>query len=111
MISLADSFLHALAKLSPSDVKRAASFLDKLVHQQDAAGMRPERVHDAQDPNIRSLKVTHDLRAIAHVEGDGLVLLWVARHDSAYAWARDHCMGCDSRDGVIEVRRSEDARQ
>lgn len=103
MLSLADSFLHSLARLSPSDVKRAASFLDKLVHQQEAAGLRPRRVHDAADPRIHSFNVTHDLRAIGHVEGDDLVLLWVARHDDAYVWARNHCMECDERTGAVGV--------
>lgn len=103
MISLTDGFLHALARLSPADVKRTAVFLDKLVHQLDAAGLRPERVHDAADPRIRSFKVTHDLRAIVHVEGDDLVLLWVDRHDRAYVWAREHCMDCDERQGVARI--------
>lgn len=103
MISLADGFLHALARLSPADVKRTALFLDKLVHQFDAAGFRPERVHDAADPRIHSFKVTHDLRAIVHVEGEDLVLLWVDRHDRAYVWARAHCMECDEREGVVRV--------
>lgn len=93
-VSISDSFLHALARLAPGDIKRVALFVDKLLHQPDAAGMRPELVHDAGDHAVRSLKVTHDLRAIASIEGDHLLLLWVARHDDAYAWARDHCYDC-----------------
>lgn len=102
-LALADSFLHALAKLSPGDVKRAATFLDKLVHQPDTASLRPEIVHDAADHAVRSFKVTHDLRAIAHIEGDRLLLLWVARHDSAYVWAREHCLECDPLRSEIDV--------
>lgn len=103
MIALADGFIHALARLAPADVKRTAAFLDKLVHQMDAAGLRPERVHEADDPRVHSFRVTHDLRAIAHVERDDLVLLWVDRHDRAYVWAREHCMDCDAREGVVRV--------
>lgn len=102
-ISLADSFLHALARLSAGDVKRVVAFLDKLVHQPDAAGLRPEAVHDAADRAVRSFKVTHDLRAIAHVEGDRLLLLWVARHDQAYVWAREHCLDCDPLKSEIDL--------
>ena len=105
-LSIADTYLHALALLSPGDVKRTAAFLDKLVHSADAAGMRPEIVHDAGDHAIRSFKVTHDLRSIARVDGDRLLLLWVARHDRAYEWARDHCLSCDPEVGVIEVQTS-----
>lgn len=102
-ISLGDSFLHALAELSASDVKRVAAFLDKLVHEPDAAGLRPEVVHDAADRAIRSLKISHDLRAIARIEGDRLLLLWAARHDRAYTWAREHCFECDPLTSGIDV--------
>lgn len=91
---VADSFLGALDQLDKGDAKRAVSFLDKLVRAPDSAGLRPEIVHDAADRAIRSFKVTHDLRAIAHVDGGTVLLLFVARHDRAYAWARDRCIEC-----------------
>lgn len=93
-ILIADSFLEAVAALDPGDRKRVVAFLEKLLQAPDAAGMRPEIVHDAADRAIRSFKVTHDLRAIAHVDGDALLLLFAARHDRAYAWARDRCIEC-----------------
>jgi len=100
---MTDSFVESLAALSPSDGKRAAAFLDKLLHASDASGMRPEIVHDAGDRAIRSLKVTHDLRAIAHIEGDAVVLLYVDRHDPAYAWARNRCIECHPVTGELQI--------
>ncbi|TLM92033.1 MAG: DNA helicase, partial [Actinobacteria bacterium] len=93
-VSIADSFIDSLARLDPSDVKRAAAFVDKLVRDPSAPGMQPEIVHDAADRTIRSFRVTHDLRSIVHVDGERLLLLYVARHDVAYAWARDRCIEC-----------------
>lgn len=93
-ILIADSFLDALTALDGGDRRRAVAFLEKLLQAPDAAGMRPEIVHDAADRAIRSFKVTHDLRAIAHVDGETLLLLFVSRHDRAYAWARDRCIEC-----------------
>lgn len=93
-VLVADSFLAALEDLDVADAKRAVAFLEKLLRAPDAAGLRPEIVHDAADRAIRSFKVTHDLRTIAHVGGDVLILLFVARHDRAYAWARDRCVEC-----------------
>ena len=93
-VALADSFLESLASLDAADVKRAVNFVDKLVRVPEAASLRPRIVHDAADRSVRSFKVTHDLRAIAHVTGDEIVLLHVARHDPAYAWARDRCLSC-----------------
>jgi len=100
---MTDSFVEALAALSPSDGKRAASFLDKLLHSPDASGMRPEIVHDAGDRAIRSLKVSHDLRAIAHIEDGNVVLIYVSRHDQAYEWAKNRCIECHPVTGELQI--------
>jgi hypothetical protein len=62
-----------------------------------------ELVHDASDRSIRSLRVTNDLRAIAHVETGQLLLLYVDQHDKAYRWARDHCVECHPVTGELQV--------
>lgn len=104
-LSLTDSFVESLADLSPADNKRATAFLDKLLHAPDATGLRPEIVHDAGDRTVRSFKVTHDLRAIGRLDGASLTLLFLAQHDKAYRWARDHCIECDPLNGEISVAR------
>jgi hypothetical protein len=107
-ITISDSFLASLADLDPADAKRVALFLDKLVRAPEASSLRPEIVHDAADRAVRSLKVTHDLRAISHVEGERVLLLFVARHDRAYAWARDKCVACIAATGEFELRSAPD---
>ena len=102
-VSLTDSFVESLAALAPGDGRRAALFIDKLLHASDAASLRPEIVHDSGDRAIRSFKVTHDLRAIGHVEGDALTLLYVDRHDPAYRWAKGHCVECDRETGELRI--------
>jgi hypothetical protein len=102
-LSLTDSFLHSLASLDAGDAKRVAAFLDKLVREPDAAGLGLEMVHDAADRTIRSMRVTQDLRAIVHLQGDRLTLLHVARHDKAYDWARTHCVECHPGTGELRV--------
>lgn len=93
-LSVTGSFLDSMGELDPLDAKRVAAFVEKLISSPEAAGLRPEMVHDAQDRSARSFKVTHDLRAIARVDGDETALLFVARHDAAYVWARTHCVVC-----------------
>ncbi len=102
-LSLTDSFIESLTALSPGDGRRATAFLDKMLHTPDAASLRPEIVHDAGDRAVRSFKVTHDLRAIGHVEGDSVVLLFVARHDEAYAWAKNRCRDCHPVTGEVLI--------
>jgi mRNA-degrading endonuclease RelE of RelBE toxin-antitoxin system len=104
-ISMTEEFVSSLARLDGADARRTAAFLDKVVREPDASALHPEIVHDAGDRAIRSMRVTQDLRAIVCVESDRIVLLHVAHHDAAYAWAREHCVACDPIDESLEVVR------
>jgi mRNA-degrading endonuclease RelE of RelBE toxin-antitoxin system len=106
-ISMTEEFVSSLARLDGADAKRTAAFLDKVVREPDASALHPEIVHDAGDRAIRSMRVTQDLRAIVCVEKDRVVLLHVAHHDAAYAWAREHCVVCDPADEALEIVRLE----
>jgi len=110
-IAIADSFLDAMKSLDPVDTRRAAAFLDKLVRAPAASSLRPEIVHDAADRAVRSFKVTRDMRAIARIDGGQVLLLFVARHDRAYAWARGHCVNCHPVTGELLVVRASDAEE
>lgn len=89
-ISMAPMFVDALARLDAGSVKRAAGFLDKLVSEPERTGFNLEALHDARDEKVRSVRVSHDLRAILREDGDDVLLLYVGHHDDAYAWARRH---------------------
>ena len=103
-ISISDSFLDATRALEPVDARRASAFAEKLVVTPEASSLHPEIVHDAHNRTVRSFRVTQDMRAIAHLEGGRLLLLYVARHDAAYAWARGHCIECVMTDMEVRVR-------
>jgi mRNA-degrading endonuclease RelE of RelBE toxin-antitoxin system len=102
-IALAHTFIESLAQLEPVATKRTAAFLDKLVREPGYRGFHSEMVHDAQDRNVRSLRVTDDLRAIARITSDTLLLLFVAHHDDAYLWAREHCASCSASQKAIDL--------
>jgi hypothetical protein len=100
-ISISDGFLEATIRLHPADTRRVAAFLDKMLHAPDAAGLHPELIHDAQDRAMRSFKVTHDLRAIGRIAGDETHMLYVAQHDEAYRWAKEHCVDCRATESEL----------
>lgn len=102
-IEIADSFVESTAALDAADVKRAATFLDRLIHEPESASIHAERVKDAKDRSMRSMRITRDIRAIAHVDGERILLLYVAQHDDAYRWARDHCIQCHPLTGELRV--------
>ena len=102
-IALAHSFIDALAHLEPVATKRTAAFLDRLLRDPGHRGLHAEAVRDARDRSIRSLRITDDLRAIAQVSTDRLLLLFVAHHDEAYLWARGHCIDCSADKTELRV--------
>jgi hypothetical protein len=102
-ISITDEFLESTLRLHPADTRRVATFLDKLLHSPDAAGLRPEPIHDAPDRSVRSFKVTHDLRAIGRMDSGAVQMLHVGQHDQAYRWAREHCVDCHDDAGELRV--------
>jgi len=110
-IALADSFVDALAHLEAGDTKRAATFVDKLIEEPTRAGFNFEMVHEARDRSIRSARVTKDLRAIAHVDDERVLLLFVGRHDAAYEWARTKCLECHPVTGELQVVEAPDGAQ
>ena len=103
-ISIADSFLDAARALDPADARRVSVFAEKLVTAHESSGLHMESVHGAHSHAVRSLRVTQDMRAIAHLDCGRLLLLFVAQHDAAYAWARSHCIECIVDGGEVRVR-------
>lgn len=104
-IALANSFVDALAHLDSGDIKRAATFVDKLIADPTRAGFNFETVHDAHDRAIRSARVSQDLRTIAYVDDKLLLLLFVGHHDLAYEWARTRCIECHPVTGELQLVR------
>ena len=102
-VSLSETFLEALASLEAPDTKRAAAFLLKVIQDPARLGTNFELIRDAHDHRVRSARVTQDLRSIAWCDSARIVLLYVAHHDRAYAWARARCISCDPVTGEITV--------
>lgn len=93
-----------MRRLDPADARRASAFAEKLITASEVSGLHPKIVHDAHERAVRSFRVTQDMRAIAHLDCGRLLLLFVARHDVAYAWARGHCIECIVNGEEVRVR-------
>jgi mRNA-degrading endonuclease RelE of RelBE toxin-antitoxin system len=109
-IVVADTFDQACERLDQADAKRADAFVDRLVTDPSRAGTHFEIVRKQPDRNMRSARVSLELRAIAYLHGETLTLLWVDHHDSAYRWARAKCVVCHPVTGhVIAVTDAPEA--
>lgn len=97
------SYEGSLGKLGPDDARHVAAFVRKLEATPSLPGVHLEPVREAHDKRVRSARVSRDLRAIAFVEEDRVVLIWVGQHDMAYTWAASKCISCSVETGEVTV--------
>ncbi|MFB0705793.1 UvrD-helicase domain-containing protein, partial [Pseudomonas protegens] len=81
------------------------TFVAKFRQNPMATGINYERIHDAADPNMRSVRINENMRGIVLKPDVGNVycLLWVDQHDDAYQWARRHRVAIHPDVGSIQV--------
>jgi len=88
-VALSDTFLDALNDLPKTSRKAALKFVKSFRANPTSPGLNYETIQNASDKNLRSVRVDQAYRAIVLKPDTGsvYVLLWVAHHDDAYAWA------------------------
>ncbi len=105
----------AIARL-PANARTALSdCLTKLRQDPAHPSLNYEAIRTAADPRLRSIRVNDQYRAIVTLrEGSNIpFLLWVDKHDEAYAWSARHRLETDADLGelaIVEIReRQEEA--
>lgn len=109
-IALSDDFLKSFAAIPRDRQQAVLKFVAQFRQNPRAGGINYESIHDAADPNMRSVRIDQALRGIVlkPISGDVYCLLWVDRHDDAYRWARTHRVAIHPDLGSIQVFSVED---
>jgi len=104
-IAMSDDFLKSFAGVPRQQQQAVLTFVAKFRQNPMASGINYERIRDAVDPNMRSVRINDNIRGIVLKPGTGNVycLLWVDRHDDAYQWARRHRVAIHPDVGGIQV--------
>lgn len=104
-IALGSSFLDAFAKVPRAKQKKVTEFVSKFRGNPQSSGINYERINDSRDANFRSVRIDQEYRGIVLKPevGNVYVLLWVDRHDDAYAWARRNRCQVNSTTGVLQL--------
>ncbi|MEQ6292087.1 UvrD-helicase domain-containing protein [Vogesella sp. GCM10023246] len=104
-IAISDDFLKSFAAVPRSHQQAVLNFVAKFRQNPLATGINYERIHDAADPNMRSVRVNDNMRGIVLKPDVGNVycLLWVDQHDNAYQWARRHKVVIHPDVGSIQI--------
>ena len=104
---IADTFTDSLAKLASDEQKAAKTAAFDLQVNPANPGLQFHKLEKAKDHNFWSIRVSRDLRIIAHRTGMSLLLCYVAHHDDAYQWAERRRLEIHPKTGaaqLVEVR-------
>lgn len=110
-VAISQDFFTSFAALPKSKQNRVMEFLSKFRSNPEANGFNYEKIQNASDPNMRSVRIDDTYRAILIREDDTNVylLLWVDHHDEAYDWAvRKRCV-VNHTTGSIQVYETQEA--
>lgn len=104
-VAISGDFLGAYAKLPQGVQQKVSKFLTNFQRNPTASGIHYEKIHTAHDPHMRSVRIDETWRGIVlkPEQGNLYLLLWVDRHDDAYAWASRHRCKINPATGAIQV--------
>jgi len=104
-IALSDDFLRCFAGIPRDRQTAVLKFIALFRDNPTSPGINYEKINDAVDKNMRSVRIDQNYRGIVLKPEHGNVycLLWVAKHDDAYDWARRHKVAINPEGGNIQV--------
>ena len=92
-IHLTTWFINALAELDNSAKGKVFDRVNNLMTDVHVGGANFERIRQAFDDNIYSVRVDLKYRLIIHLEGDRYTFLHIDKHDPAYDWLKHRRVG------------------
>ncbi|NBG88127.1 UvrD-helicase domain-containing protein [Isachenkonia alkalipeptolytica] len=104
-IAISSDFLTAFSKLPRKAQGKVTEFMNKFRNNPRSSGINFEKIHDAMDNKIHSVRIDDTYRGIvARQKETGVyLLLWVDHHDDAYDWARRKKCEINRHTGNVQV--------
>jgi superfamily I DNA/RNA helicase/mRNA-degrading endonuclease RelE of RelBE toxin-antitoxin system len=104
-VAIFDEFFEAFGGLAKAQQKKVREFLRKFRANPTDRSINYEKIHSFVDPNLRSVRIGDDYRAIVLRPETGNVygLLWVDHHDEAMAWASKKRCTINPEIGAIQI--------
>lgn len=108
-VAISQDFLTAIVNLPKTQQKKVNQFVSKFRSDPLAPGINYEKINDAANEDMRSVRIDQAYRGIVlkPKQGNVYILLWVDHHDEAYAWARRHQCKIHPKTGTIQLYASE----
>jgi superfamily I DNA/RNA helicase len=98
-------FLDAFSQLPKQIQSKTSAFIQKFKQMPTSSGLNYESIQNTADPNLKSLRVDQTYRAIVRKpdSGNAYLLLWVDKHDDAYAWAQRRMCKVNPESGALQI--------
>lgn len=104
-VALSKDFLEAYSRVPKGAQKKVREFIEKFRRDPTQSGINFERVNEAQDDKVRSVRIDQVYRAIVvhPPKGDVYLCVWVDHHDDAYRWVRNKHFEVNPNSGVLQL--------
>ncbi len=105
IVAISDAFLGAFAKLPKNVQSNAITFINKFRNNPKSSAINYEKIVNAADDKMHSVRINEAYRAVvAHEDsGDVYLLLWIDHHDEAYQWAMKKKCEINKITGSVQV--------
>lgn len=106
---ISDTFTDSLARLTGEEQKAVKTTAFDLQINPASPGLSFHKLDMAKDKNFWSVRVSSDIRLIAHKTEGSLLLCYVDHHDKAYEWARRRRLEAHPKTGaaqLVEIRET-----
>jgi len=107
-VAMSDDFFRSFADIPRDRQQAVIKFLSQFRQNPTSPGINYEKIRQAADPAMRSVRIDQSYRGIVLKPDKGNVycLLWVDKHDDAYEWAARHRVAIHPELGNIQVYES-----
>lgn len=104
-VALSDDFLRSFSAIPRDRQQAVMKFVSQFRQNPTSAGINYEKIREATDPAMRSVRIDQSYRGVVLKPDKGNVycLLWVGKHDDAYEWAARRRVAIHPELGNIQV--------
>src|SRR5450631_2529754 len=104
-VALSDDFLRSFATIPRDRQQAVMKFVSQFRQNPTSPGINYEKIREATDPAMRSVRIDQSYRGVVLKPDNGNVycLLWVGKHDDAYEWAARRRVAIHPELGNIQV--------
>ena len=108
-VAISNELFKCFARLPKAQQGKVMEFIAKFQNRPDSSSINYERIRDARDPNMRSVRIDQKYRGIVLKpdRGNVYMLLWIDNHDDAYDWARRHKCNINPETGTLQIYAAE----